>query len=136
MDEKTKQILKIFVDWTKLKAKIHLRQDKKIYPKPREIWWISIGQNVGVEINGKHENFERPVLIIKVFNRFGVLAAPISSRIVEDKYCIKFITEDGEENIIKMSQLRAISTKRFLRKVGDLKIEDFEKVKELYRSFV
>lgn len=135
MEDITKQILKIFVDWTKLKVRVHL-SDKEVYPKVREIWWVSLGQNIGVEVNGKNDNFERPVVIIKVFNNLGVLVAPISSKIKEDKYFIKFVNHEGEENIINMSQIRSISTKRFLRKVGDLSVEDFEKVKESYRLFV
>ena len=135
MKEENKNILRTFIDWAKLKVKIHFSADKEIYPKPREIWVVSIDQNIGVEINGKNNDFARPVLIVKVFNRFGVLVVPISSTIVDDKYCIKFINENGKENIIKMSQLRAISTKRFLRKVWDLKIEDFDKVKKLYKTF-
>ncbi|MEK7117354.1 MAG: type II toxin-antitoxin system PemK/MazF family toxin [Patescibacteria group bacterium] len=135
MNEALKELLKIFVSWTKLKVKIHL-SERKVYPKVREIWWVSIGQNIGVEINGKNENFERPVLVIKVFNNLSVLVAPISSAVKEDKYCIQFINENGEKNVINMSQIRSMSTKRFIRKVGNLKIEDFEKVKGLFRIFM
>ena len=135
MDDATKSVLKIFIDWTKLKVTIHL-SEREVYPKVREIWWTSVGQNIGVEINGKNENFERPVLVIKVFNSLSVLVAPISSKVNEDKNCIKFTNIDGEENIINMSQIRSMSTKRFMRKVGDLKVEDFEKVKDLFRTFV
>jgi mRNA-degrading endonuclease toxin of MazEF toxin-antitoxin module len=135
MNDTLQELLKIFVSWTKLKVKIHL-SERIVYPKVREIWWTSIGQNIGVEINGKNENFERPVLVIKVFNVYSALVVPISSTIKQDKYCIQFINMDGQENVIKMSQIRSMSTKRFIRKVGDLKIEDFEKVKDSFRSFL
>ncbi|MFA6269653.1 MAG: type II toxin-antitoxin system PemK/MazF family toxin [Candidatus Paceibacterota bacterium] len=135
MNEIIKEILKIFVSWTKLKVKIHL-SEREVYPKIRGIWWVSLGQNIGVETNGKNDKFERPVVVIKVFNNSSVLVAPISSIVKENKYCIKFINEDKEENIIKMSQIRSISTKRFVRYVGELKIDDFEKVKRVYLSFV
>lgn len=136
MNEIQKLILKIFTDWTKIKVKVHLFSKKEIYPKIREIWWVSIGQNIGVEINGKNKNFERPVVIMKVFNNFSALVAPISSTVKKDKYCIQFKNEKDEENIIKMSQIRSMSTKRFIRKVGDLNIEDFEKIRELFRTFM
>lgn len=71
-------ILQKFIAWTKLKARIHV-SEKIIYPKRREIWWASLGQNIGVEINGKNNNFERPVLVIRVFNKNSVLVLPISS---------------------------------------------------------
>ena len=69
-----KEILKTFVSWTKLKVKIHL-SEKQIYPRVRGIWWVSLGQNIGVETNGKNDKFERPAVIIKVFNNFSVLVA-------------------------------------------------------------
>ena len=35
----------------------------------REIWWCSIGVNLGDEQDGKNELFERPVLVVRKFNR-------------------------------------------------------------------
>jgi mRNA-degrading endonuclease toxin of MazEF toxin-antitoxin module len=131
----TKELLKTFVDWTKLKIKLHSSQ-VKVYPKPKAIWWASLGQNIGVEINGKNEKFERPVVVIKVFNNLGVLVAPISSTIKKGEYFIEFTNTDGERNIINMSQIKSISSQRFIRYVGELSNEDFEKVKEVYLSFV
>lgn len=37
MNETIKEILKIFVSWTKLKVKIHL-SEKEVYPKVRGIF--------------------------------------------------------------------------------------------------
>lgn len=135
MDDLFKSLLKIFVSWTKLKVKIHL-SDNKAYPKVREIWWVSLGQNIGVEVNGKNETFERLVVVIKVFNNLGMLVAPISSKKKEDKYFVQFTNNNGEKNIINMSQIRSISSKRFLRKVGELDAESFEKLRKIYLSFV
>lgn len=135
MDHSIKELLSIFVSWTKLKFKIHL-SEREVYPKTREIWWASLGQNIGVEVNGKNDNFERPVVVIKVFNNFGMLVAPISSTIKEGKYFINFVNNDGRKNIINMSQIRSISHKRFIRKIGELSVEDFEKLKQIYLSFV
>ena len=55
---------KKFSDWTKLKIRIHSRR-KKVYFKEREIWWVSLGVNIGHEQDGKNIRFERPVLILK-----------------------------------------------------------------------
>lgn len=131
----TKELLKTFVDWTKLKIRLHSSQ-VKVYPKSKAIWWASLGQNIGVEINGKNEKFERPVVVIKVFNNLGALVAPISSTIKKGEYFIEFTNSDNERNIINMSQIKSISSQRFIRYVGKLSNEDFEKVREVYLSFV
>ena len=135
MNDKLQKLLKIFVSWTKIKVKIHL-SERKVYPKVREIWWVSLGQNIGVEINGKNDKFERPAVVIKVFNSFGMLVAPISSADKEFKYFVEFVNNEGEKNFINMSQIRSISSKRFIRKVGELNADDFEKVRQMYLSFV
>ncbi len=135
MNNALQELLKIFVSWTKLKVKIHL-SEHITYPKVREIWWISFGQNIGVEINGKNDKFERPAVVVKVFNNLGMLVAPISSKDKEHKYFVDFLNSDGEKNFINMSQIRSISSKRFIRKIGELNVDDFEKLKQVYLSFV
>lgn len=131
----TKDLVKTFVDWTKLKIRIHAAEkDNIIFPKKKEIWWASLGQNIGVEINGKNENFERPVLIVKVFNEKSILVAPISSTEKADKYLIEFINDSGERNVINISQLKMISTKRLLRLVGEMNDQDFEVVKNALKK--
>jgi len=44
----------------------------------REIWWGSLGLNVGYEQDGKNENYERPLLVIKKFNRNIVWVIPFN----------------------------------------------------------
>ena len=61
--------MKDFDKWNKRKKKIDYNNTKNILPKIKEVWWLSIGLNVGVEEDGKNSNFERPVLVVRVFNR-------------------------------------------------------------------
>ncbi|KKP55890.1 MAG: hypothetical protein UR50_C0014G0005 [Parcubacteria group bacterium GW2011_GWC1_34_10] len=134
MEDAIKSILKIFTDWTKIKVAVHL-SEKEVYPKVKEIWWASLGQNIGVEINGKNENFERPVLILKVFNNNFILVVPISSTKKEGRYYYIFKNTENKNNILILSQLKSISSKRLIRKVGDMSSEDFmiirDKIKKL-----
>jgi len=135
MEDKIKSILKIFVDWTKIKVMVHL-SSKEVYPKNREIWWASLGQNVGIEINGKNENFERPVLVLKVFNKDFILIVPISSTKKEGKYYFIFKNTENKDNIIVLSQIKSISSKRLIRKVGEVSAEDFIKIKNKITEFL
>jgi mRNA interferase MazF len=55
---------KDFRKWHFRKKLVH--ESKNIpYFYEREIWWCSIGLNVGYEQDGKNDNFERPVLVLK-----------------------------------------------------------------------
>jgi|SRR3989344_320915 len=94
----------------------------------REIWWISFGVNVGVEIDGKNQNFERPALIFRKFNRQMVWILPITHQEKNEKFHTKFLFE-GKTYFVALTQIRTMSTKRFLRKIGMLPETDFNKVK-------
>ncbi|KKS77168.1 MAG: hypothetical protein UV64_C0001G0004 [Parcubacteria group bacterium GW2011_GWC1_43_11b] len=131
----TRELIKIFIDWTKLKIRVHaLDRPNVIFPKKKEIWWASLGQNIGVEINGKNDNFERPVLIIKVFNNESVLVVPISSTIKVSKYNINFIN-DRKENSVIISQIKMVSTKRLLRLVAEMEDFNFDKILVAIKKF-
>jgi len=87
-------------------------------------------------MNGKNYNFERPVVIIKVFNTKSSLVAPISSKIHIDQYLVPFINSFGENNVVNLSQLKTISSKRLLRLVGEIQSENFENIRDKIKDFI
>jgi len=133
--ETTEKLIKIFFDWTKLKIRIHASDVKK-FPKEKSIWWASLGQNIGVEINGKNKNFERPVLIIKKYSKDSLLILPISSKEKEGIYYFKFIDNEGRKNIVNLSQLKTISSKRVIREMGKIDNIDFQQIKERLKNLI
>jgi len=52
-----------FKNWIDIKFRIH-EDNRRPFFNQREIWWASLGQNIGDEENGKGVNFMRPVIII------------------------------------------------------------------------
>jgi hypothetical protein len=69
----------IFNKWNKLKKVINFREQYP-YCKRREVWWCSLGQNVGSEQSFSDDSFARPVLVYKVFSRDTFLGLPITSK--------------------------------------------------------
>ncbi|OGY42782.1 MAG: hypothetical protein A2Y67_03560 [Candidatus Buchananbacteria bacterium RBG_13_39_9] len=127
--------LALFIEWTKLKIRIHLAPDKKFYFHEREIWWASLGINIGFEQDGKHKTFERPVLVLKVFNKYLLWILPLTSKEKTGKYY--YSTEyNGEKSNIILSQLRLISSKRLIRKIRKLSPREFTEIKEILKSFL
>lgn len=124
-----------FIEWTKLKIRIHISNNSKLYFSEREIWWASLGANIGHEQDGKNEKFERPVLILKVFNRDIFWALPITSKEKTGKYYYKFEYNGNKYSVI-LSQIRLISSKRLLRKIRVLSDVDFEKVRKLMKDLI
>lgn len=118
---------KDFDEWSKVK-KLTNDKPETFGVHEREIWWISFGVNVGVEIDGKNPNFERPALVIRKFNREMVWVLPTTLQEKDKKFHEKF-SFDGRDYFVVLTQMRTISTKRFLRKIGMIPREDFERIR-------
>jgi len=125
---------KDFDSWNKIKKNIQVNRSS-LFCNVREIWWCSLGVNVGSEEDGKNEVFERPVLVLKVFNKDIVRVAPLTRREREDRYHKQIFYENRNGSVI-ISQIKTISTKRFSRKLCRLEKDQFEKIMEDIRSDV
>ncbi len=101
----------------------------------REVWWCSLGINIGVESDGKNDYFERPVLIVKKFNADMIWIIPLTSRKHNNEYYRKVDHEFGPSWAC-LTQLRVVSTKRLLRKIGMTVQTDFEAVLNSLSSYI
>ncbi|MEK7501790.1 MAG: type II toxin-antitoxin system PemK/MazF family toxin [Patescibacteria group bacterium] len=129
------ELLKL-IEWNATKARIQISTTTMPqFPQRKQIWWASIGQNIGVEANGKNNRFERPVLVICVFNADSLLIAPLTSRVGTHKFLIRF-DYLGQGKSINIFQLRTLSSKRFSRKMTDISDFDFERVLSAIRNHV
>lgn len=127
---------KDFDTWNKEKKIVDTKViNRNLFFYSREIWWCSAGLNVGVEINGKNENFERPMLIIKKFNAEMVWALPLTTKEKDNPYHHKL--EQGTiKSWVILSQIKAISTKRLLRKIGSISEADFVEIQTKLKNFL
>ena len=121
---------KDFDRWTKIK-KIIEASDKKVFCNQREIWWSSIGENIGTEFCGKNNLYERPVLIMKVYNVDTIKILPLTSKIKNGKYFVE-VKNDKVISFGSLSQVKTISTKRLSRKVGRISKDNFRIVLQKY----
>lgn len=123
-----------FIEWAKLKIRIHIAPYHRKYFKEREIWWCSLGKNIGYEQDGKNERFERPILIVKKFNHEILWTLPLTRTSKENnKYYFK-LEQYGESSFIVLSQLRLVSSKRLLRKMRMIREDEFGAVKICMRE--
>ena len=56
--------MKRFLAWIGLKERLHSATPVPPLVSEGDIWWASLGENVGSEINGKSSLFSRPVVIL------------------------------------------------------------------------
>lgn len=122
--------MNLYNDWNIEKQKIH-RKNKTLTPKIREIWWCSIGINIGNEVYGKGVNFLRPVLIINVINNL-FLGIPLTSNLRKSKFKIKIHTSDNKVHCLQFDQIRCLDKKRLVSKMY---IISKNKYKKIYKNF-
>ena len=125
-------------NWNEIKITIE-NENIIVGFKERDIFYMNMGKNIGFEQDGKGENFVRPVVIIKGFNKNMFFGIPLSTKIKEGKFYYKFQFQKKDElveNIALLSQMRLFSTKRLLNKIGVILKENFESLKNEFKSLI
>jgi mRNA interferase MazF len=128
--------MKSFDNWNKNKKILDKKDvdDLKIFFNNRQIWWCAVGNNIGLEQNGSGENFERPVLILKKFNKNIFLGIPLTTKNKNLNLPFYLKLKGAKiESIAILSQIRLFSSKRLLREIETIKPELFKQVKEQFK---
>ena len=125
--------IKLLQDWCRLKIVLWERQSKIVF-KQGDIWWCSLGMNLGEEMFGKGEKFTRPVLVFRKFTSNSFLGLPLTKQEKRGSWYVE-ITTHGEKNWIMLNQARILDKKRFTNRVAALDTNDFKKVKERFLGF-
>jgi mRNA interferase MazF len=107
--------------------------------KAGEIWYCSVGVNIGTEICGKNDNFERPVLIIHKSGRHFI-ALPLTSQKPNNQFFYYDISytfdQKNVESYVLTNQPKSFDVLRLSRKVRRLNDIEFEKVKQKLKTYL
>lgn len=126
--------IKDFDGWNEKKKRADSKYEKREpFVHMREVWWCAVGVNVGSEIDGKNENFERPVLVVRVISGNGFFGIPLTSKEKGHRYEVRIVHDRGN-SFANISQLRFFSRKRVFRKVGTVSEKYFQSVLEGLRA--
>ena len=120
--------LKRFLEWIFVKQKLHNNISKTPFVSEGDLWWASLGENIGREINGKSELFTRPVLIFKKFSPETFLVLPLTTKNKKGSWYIE-ISKKGRRQVAVLSQIRTIDGKRLATKLGTISDLDIKKTK-------
>lgn len=132
--ENIRKFIKNFTGWFKLKPKLDNLIHEPPYFKEREIWWCSIGENVGSEISGKGDKYTRPVVIFKKLSRYTFLGIPTTTQLFNQKgeprlgsWYVKIVV-DNIEMLVVLNQIRIIDYRRMDNKMATLDTFDFQNI--------
>lgn len=121
--------IKNFDTWNHEKKHIDALPYERFHFHEREIWWASLGLNVGDEQDGKNELFERPVLILKKFNNRVIWILPLTTQNKNGPYYYP-LKDPGisKASFVILSQMRLISAKRLQRRMGRISFSQLSKI--------
>jgi mRNA interferase MazF len=122
-------MLKDFDQWNGKKKEIDDRSPT-VYCHEREVWWCSLGVNIGYEQNGTGKRFDRPVVVIRGFNQNIFFGVALTSQKKIGEYYFSLGEIGGKEAVAVLSQVRLIDTKRLVRKITTLDEVAFLRLKD------
>jgi len=122
--------LKIIYDnWNKKKKLLN-----EIIPpqfEDRNIVMLHMGKNIGYEEDGKGEDFLRPVLVYKKFNKDQFIGFAMTSKKPKEKN-MKYYFKLKENSYVILTQIKTYSVKRISYIKGKISLS---KMKEIYEKF-
>ncbi len=125
---------KHFSKWNQEKQRLHYF-GRRPDVHTGEIWWCAMGENIGIEINGKGDVFTRPVIILRKLSKHGFIGTPLTSQPHDGSWYAHFRFKNKDE-YAAFSQIRTFSTQRLLRKMGRADDTDMREVKEKLEKFL
>jgi mRNA interferase MazF len=122
-------IMKQFLAWIGLKEQLHYTDHRPPLVSERDIWWASLGENVGSEMNGKSGRFSRPVLVLKKLAHGFFLVAPTTTQPHKGTWYVP-VRLQGDDEYVCLNQIRTIDYRRLYSKLGQIDTDNFERVRE------
>lgn len=126
---------KEFNKWNEEKKKLENASPDNLIFHEREIWWCSIGINLGDEQDGKNELFERPILVLRKFNNKICWALPMTTQAKTGIY-YHTLKHNGQTFSVILSQMRLLSIKRFRRFIRKISVGQFRKIQSKVSGLV
>jgi len=114
-----------------------IKNDKKIFFHEREVWWCSVGKNVGFEQNGKGDEFTRPIVVIKRLSLDTCLAVPLTvSKKRKNTFSLGVLKNEEKESFAMAEQIRLVDAKRLKRKIDVVEKKHFEELVNFIKEII
>ncbi|CAN5723315.1 hypothetical protein BH11PAT2_BH11PAT2_09450 [soil metagenome] len=128
----TNVFIKRFLAWIGIKEKLDANDYNPPLVNEGDLWWCSIGENIGVEVSGKGNDFTRPVIVLKKFGRLAFFGIPTTTNTERKGSWYVTFKHKGVDEVAMLTQGRMFSYKRLFTNMGELDDEDYKKVKEAF----
>ncbi len=116
---------KDFWKWHSKKTELNEAEGTALFHE-REVWWCSLGANIGYEQDGSSELFTRPVVILSKFNLDACLIVPLTAKPKKGKYYFLVGDVSGRDAVAVLSQIRFVDRKRLALKIATMDQDTFD----------
>ena len=128
---------KNFLSWFQIKPKLHENASSDLYFYERDVFYAHLGINIGFEQDGKGENFERPIVVLKKFNAHCMLIVPLTTKEKKGRFYFPFqIKGQKKKSYAILSQVRLIDGKRFINKIGRIEKKTLIELKKAIKQII
>lgn len=127
---------KDFDRWNTIKRIVNTLDPSFLFFSEREIWWCHLGANIGQEQDGKGNNFMRPVLIFKKFNRNLYWVIPLSMQVRIGAFFFPLLAKSNIIRTAILPQLRLIDSKRLIEKIDLISLQEHSFIQEKVIAFI
>jgi len=124
-----------FDKWNNIKQKIEKKRTKIKFSQGN-IYFMSIGHNIGYEVYGKKELFLRPVLVYRKLSSTSFIGIPLTSKQKEGNYYFTFRYTNKTLSTALLNQIRVFDIKRAYYYDGYIKTKDFAKLRDKLKEFM
>jgi mRNA interferase MazF len=127
--------IKNFIAWFKLKPELNFKSHHPPLFKDGQIWWCSIGENVGGEISGKGEYFRRPMLVVRKLDKYSFIGVPLTSQVKTGTWYfnVKVKTKD---NYSILTQVRHVDYRRMDKILGTVNSAELVRIRESLSNLI
>jgi mRNA interferase MazF len=124
---------KDFDTWNLFKKELDVSKNKLF--REKEIWWCSVGVNVGSEQHSLTADFSRPVLVFKKWSSNTFWGIPLTTKIKDLEFRYEFYI--GEiHNQALITQMRCFDSKRLIRRLETMDDVLFREIQELLVGYI
>jgi len=124
----------IFDKWNSVKQKINQKETIKF--RQGEIYFMSVGHNIGGEIYGHDELFLRPVLVYRKLSKSSFVGIPLTSKRKEGSYYFTFRYTNKTLSTALLNQIRVFDIRRAEYCDGYINVKDYYNLKEQVIRFM
>ncbi|MET0155775.1 MAG: type II toxin-antitoxin system PemK/MazF family toxin [Rickettsiales bacterium] len=124
---------KDFDGWNKKKQEIDA-QIKPPFFSEGQIWWCSVGLNVGYEILGKSVQYSRPVFIMRKYTHSTFFGIPLTTK-RKDRASYYNLEFNGKQGSVILDQGRTLDARRLKGRIGELPEPVCEDIRQAFFKY-